>query len=69
MTESNAVHKCKFCDSDATVENRLFVGTNPAEPEGVVIWDYFGEPIYTCDKHFIDHRKWDMNGKSLPITP
>lgn len=60
--EIQLAHKCKFCNLDATIENRFFVGTKPVEAEGFIEWDYFGEVIYTCDIHFISHDKKDMKG-------
>jgi hypothetical protein len=66
--ESQLVHKCKFCNSDATSENRFFVGTNPEKAEDFVKWDYFGEAVYTCDNHSISHSRCNMNGEPLDTT-
>jgi len=60
--ETQSVHKCKFCNSDATIKNMFFVGTKPVEAEGFIKWDYFGETVYTCDIHLLSHDKRDING-------
>ena len=58
-------NKCNFCNSEATKLHRLFVGTKPSEAEGSIKWEYYGEPIYTCDRHLLSHDKWGMNGELI----
>jgi hypothetical protein len=55
-------NKCNFCNSESTKIYRFFVGTEPSETGGSIKWEYYGEPIYTCDRHLLSHDKWCMNG-------
>jgi len=58
-------HKCTFCDKDATSMSRLFVGNFPDNPTGFLSFDYYGETVYTCGKHFIQQKRWNMKGEPL----
>lgn len=54
--------KCNFCDLEATANNRLFVGE---VKNGIINWDYYGDSIYTCEKHRFMHTEFDMNGEVI----
>lgn len=56
----NSGRKCHFCDSDATHINRFIVSTIPDDPTGLMSHDYFGEAIFTCDKHLLSCDKFKL---------
>jgi len=57
--------KCSFCDLEATATHRIFLGESPEINNGVVHWDYYGEPIYTCGRHSLMHTEFNMAGETV----
>jgi hypothetical protein len=58
-------NKCQFCDSPSTNIYSFVVATIPDDPIGLIRYDYAQEPIYTCDKHIVSCKGFEIGGEAL----
>ncbi len=50
----NSQHKCNFCNSKGIIINRIIVATRPTKAQGYMHYDYFGDAIFTCNRHVLN---------------
>lgn len=61
--QANATYECDFCKSKATTASRFSIEEKTSPPT----YNYFGDTIYTCDKHqvcFLSSEKDNMPDKN-----